>query len=239
MVAFREKKSAAARLVFIAVYALAFVAAGFGHWSQPVFIAEYIVIAALWLVLLAYFIIEVGRSGQGWRYILSCPAIPLLLISPVFLFLDWDVVWFAAIIVAYIFELRRHTAGDGFTFSFALIAFVGVVAALTMVELENDNPESEFRGPSDAIYWAFGGLLRINIGGSYNPTTEDGRWLATTVAVCGLIVASMFTARMVSWIVGTQQARAAEGDEVTALRAEVEQLKAQLATDKPSPGVAP
>jgi hypothetical protein len=247
-VSFRGKKSAIARLVFIAVYAIAFVAAGFGHWSQPVFIAEYIGTAVLWLVLMSYFVVDLTQSGQGWRYVRSCPAIPLLLISPVFLFLDWDVVWFATIIVAYIFELRRHAAGDAFTFSFALIAFVGVVAALTMVELENDNPESQFRGPSDAIYWAFGGLLRINIGGSYNPATEDGRWLATTVAICGIIAASMFTARMVSWIVGTQQTRgaagrteaaAAEGDEVTALRAEVEQLKARLATHEPSPGVAP
>lgn len=236
----RESKVAMARLVFIAFYAITFVAIGFGHWSQPVFLAEYIIVSVLWLVLLAYLIVELRRSGKGWRYIRSCPAIPILLFSPVFLFLNWDVVWFVAIITAYIFELRRHAGGDGFAFSFALIVFVGVTAALTMVELENDNPESQFRSSSDAIYWAFGGLLRLNIGGSYSPTTEDGVWLATTVAACGIIAASMFTARMVSWVVGTQQTRDAaarsgvatpeESVVVTALRAEVEALRAELQT---------
>lgn len=235
---FRENKIAVARLVFIAIYAVAFIAAGFGHWSQPVFIVEYIVVSVLWLVLFAFFIIELRRSGEGWRFAKRCPAVPLLLISPVFLFLNWDAIWFVMVIVAYIFELRRHSAGNGLAFSFALIVFVGLVAALTMVELENDNPESQFRSPSDAVYWAFGGLLDINTGRFYTPATEDGRFLATTVAICGVIAASMFTARLVSWVVGTQQSRPAterredaavgESDELKALRAEVAQLRAEL-----------
>ena len=233
---FRANKTAIARLAIIAVYSLTFVAAGFGHWSQPVFIMEYIVVSVLWLVLLAYFVIEVRRSGEGWRYAKRCPAIPLLLFSPVFLFLNWDAVWFVTIIVAYIFELRRHSAGNGFTFSFALMAFVGVVAALTMVELENDSPDSQFTSPSDAIYWALGGLLRINTGRSYTPTTEDGRFLATTVAICGIIAASMFTARLVSWVVGESRVQedgepseSADDDlraQVVALQAEVDRLTA-------------
>jgi hypothetical protein len=115
----RESKVAMARLLFIAVYAVTFAAIGFGHWSEPVFLIEYLIVSVLWLILLAYLIVELRRSGQGWRFLRSCPAIPMLLVSPVFLFLNWDVVWFVAIIVAYIFELRRHAAGDGFTFSFA------------------------------------------------------------------------------------------------------------------------
>jgi hypothetical protein len=114
---------------------------------------------------------------------------------------------------------------------------VGVLAALTMVELENDNPASEFTGPSDALYWAFGGLLRINTGRSYSATTEDGRFMVIVVTVCGVIAASMFTARLVSWIVGTGQARrpadvdlpaAAGSDEVAELRAEIQELRSQL-----------
>ena len=234
---FQANKIAIARLVFIAIYAVAFIAAGFGHWSQPVFIVEYIVVSVLWLVLLLFFIVELRRSRNPWTFAKQNPAIPLLLLSPVFLFLNWDAIWFVMVITAYIFELRRHSAGDGFTFSFALIAFVGLLAALTMVELENDNPDSQFKSPSDAVYWAFGGLLRINTGRSYTPMTDDGRFLATTVAVCGVIAASMFTARLVTWVVGERKSVAAEAperavdgdsDEVKALRAEVEQLRAEL-----------
>lgn len=238
VVSFRRNKVALARLVFIAVYAVTFIAAGFGHWSQPVFIVEYIVISVLWFVLLVFFIVELRRSGEGWRFAKQCPTVPILLISPVFLFLNWDAIWFVMIVVAYIFELRRHSAGNGFTFSFALIAFVGLVAALTMVELENDNPYSQFGSPADAIYWAFGGLLRINTGRPYTITTEDGRILATAVAVCGVIAASMFTARLVSWVVGSQQSRDAaectegaadeKSAEVKVLRAEVARLRAGM-----------
>lgn len=235
---FRANKTAIARLVFIAIYAVAFIAAGFGHWSQPVFIFEYIVVSVLWLVLLVFFIVELRRSTKPLAFAKQNPAIPLLLVSPLFLFLNWDAIWFVMVIAAYIFELRRHSAGDGFMFSFALIAFVGLLAALTMVELENDNPDSQFKTPSDAIYWAFGGLLRINTGRSYTPMTDDGRFLATTVAVCGVIAASMFTAKLVTWVVGERKAeeadepteQSADGDseEVAALRAEVAQLRADL-----------
>lgn len=232
---FRANKIAIARLVFIAVYAVAFIAAGFGHWSQPVFIIEYIIVSVLWLILLLFFVVELRRSAKPLAFAKANPAIPLLLLSPLFLFLNWDAIWFVMVIAAYIFELRRHSAGDGFTFSFALIAFVGLLAALTMVELENDDPDSQFKSPSDAIYWAFGGLLRINTGRSYTPMTDDGRFLATTVAVCGVIAASMFTARLVSWVVGertpqeTDEAPESADDlraKVTALQAEVDRLTA-------------
>lgn len=233
---FRADKTAIARLVFIAVYAVAFIAAGFGHWSRSVFVVLYIVVSVLWLVLLAFFIVELRQSTAPWAFTRRNPAIPLLLISPALLFLDWDAIWFVVVIAAYIFELRRHSAGDGFTFSFALIAFVGLLAAFTMVELENDDPKSEFRSPSDALYWAFGGLLRINTGRTYTPTTDDGRFLGIVVAVCGVIAASMFTAKLVTWVVGERKAEEVDEpsespdddlrDQVAALQLDVDRLTA-------------
>lgn len=238
----RVNTSAIARLVFIAVYVVAFIAAGFGHWSRPVFIALYVVVSALWLVLLVFFIVELRQSGTPLAFARRNPAIPLLLLSPVFLLLNWDAIWFVMVIAAYIFELRRHSAGDGFTFSFALIAFVGLLAAFTMVELEDNEPKSEFRSPTDALYWAFGGLLRINTGRSYTPTTEDGRFLGIVVAVCGVIAASMFTAKLVTWVVGERKAPDDDEppepadddlrDEVAALRIDVDRLTAAAEEDR-------
>ncbi|MEI2717810.1 MAG: hypothetical protein V9E98_12625 [Candidatus Nanopelagicales bacterium] len=82
----------------------------------------------------------------------------MLLIAPLFLILFWDPIWFIVIVVAFILELRQLTAGDGFIFSFVLIVFVGLMSALTMVELENNQQASGFHGPGDAFVWAFGGL---------------------------------------------------------------------------------
>jgi hypothetical protein len=188
----------------------------------------------LWLVLLVFFVVEMRQSTRPWTFAKQNPAVPLLLISPAFLFLDWDAVWFVLVNAAYVFELRRHSAGDGFTFSFALIAFVGLLAAFTMVELENDDPKSQFRSPSDALYWAFGGLLRINTGRSYTPLTDDGRFLGIVVAVCGVIAASMFTAKLVTWVVGERKPAEVEEapesapddlrEQVAALQVEVNRL---------------
>jgi len=206
--------------------------------------AEYFTVSALWLVLLVFYVVELRRSGGGWAWARAHPAIPMLLIAPLFLFLNWDVCWFVLVILAYILELRDHSAGDGFMFSFYLIAFVGVIAAFTMVELENDLPDSSFKGPSDALYWAFGGLLRINTGRSYSPGTEDGRTLALVISVCGVLAASMFTAKLVSWVIGDSKRRetppaekpvaTAAGDLVdtrtrlVALRADVDHLIAEI-----------
>ena len=222
--------------MFIAIYVVAFIAAGFGHWSRTVFVVLYVIVSVLWLVLLVFFIIELRQSKAPWAFTRQNPSVPLLLLSPAFLFLDWDAVWFVMVIAAYVFELRRHSAGDGFTFSFALIAFVGLLSAFTMVELEDDNPDSQFKTPSDAIYWAFGGLLRINTGRSYTPLTDDGRFLAIVVAVCGVIAASMFTAKLVTWVVGEQRAEEVDEppdstdddlrEQVAALQAEVDRLNA-------------
>ncbi len=238
----RENTIAIARLVFIAIYAVAFIAAGFGHWSRSVFLALYVVVSVLWLVLLAFYLVELRQSRTPWAFTRKNPAIPLLLISPALLFLDWDAIWFVVVIAAYVFELRRHSAGDGFTFSFALIAFVGLLAAFTMVELEDDNPDSQFRSPSDALYWAFGGLLRISTGRTYTPLTDDGRFLGIVVAVCGVIAASMFTAKLVTWVVGERKPvedddppESAPDDlreQVAALQADVDRLTAAAQEDR-------
>lgn len=40
----RANTIAIARLVFIAIYVVAFIPAGFGHWSRTVFVALYVVL---------------------------------------------------------------------------------------------------------------------------------------------------------------------------------------------------
>lgn len=230
----QANRVAVSRLVFTAGYAVAFMAAGFGHWSQPVELALWTVVSVLWLALVVFLVVGVSRRRGLWTFLRENLAVPLLLLSPVFLLLQWDAVWFLMVIAAYVVELRRIPAGDGFLFSFVLIAFVGLLAALTMVEVENDNPESGFRSPSDGLYWAFAGLLRINTDRTYTHLTVEGRHLAVTMAICGVIAASMFTARLVAWVIGERRPAEAKGggeDEgvVDELRVQVARLDGRVA----------
>ncbi len=225
-----ESWPAIGRLAFISVYCLVIIIAGFGHWGPSTVRILNAMVAVLWGLLLITWILQVrGQTGR-LRFVLRHPALPMLLIAPLFLILFWDPIWFIVIVVAFILELRQLTAGDGFIFSFVLIVFVGLMSALTMVELENNQQASGFHGPGDAFVWAFGGLLHIDTGTDFTPTTADGKFLGVVVSVCGILAASMFTAKLVAWILGDEKSSPAEGSAVTAddaeaLRTEVAELR--------------
>ena len=223
------------RLVFIALYSLAFIAAGFGQWSPTTSMLLYVLVSILWIVLLAIYIRDILLSANRRGYALHHPAIPMLLIAPLFLLLYWDAVWFILVIAAYILELRQHSAGNAFTFSVCLIVFVGVLAALAMSELENDVARSPFQSPTDSILWAFGSLLRINTGKTLNPSTADGQFLAVVVQVSAILAASLFTAKLIAWVIGSSGpiARSVIDDERGAtepdpVRAEIAELRAAI-----------
>ena len=225
-----ESWPAIARLAFISVYSLTIIIAGFGHWGPSTVRVLNAVVAVLWVLLLIMWIRQVRDQTGRFSFVLRHPALPMLLIAPLFLILFWDPVWFIVIVVAFILELRQLSAGDGFTFSFVLILFVGVMSGLTMVELENNQQSSGIHGPGDAFVWAFGGLLHIDTGTDFAPTTADGKFLGVVVSVCGILAASMFTAKLVAWILGDDKSSPDEGSALTtedaqALRAEVAELR--------------
>ena len=225
-----ESWPAIARLAFISVYCLTIITTGFGHWSLSTVRILNAIVAVLWVLLLITWILQVrGQTGR-LAFVLRHPALPMLLVAPLFLILFWDPIWFILIVVAFVLELRQLSAGDGFTFSFVLIVFVGLVSGLTMVELENNQPNSGIHGPGDAFGWAFGSLLHIDTGTDFAPTTADGKFLGVVVSVCGILAASMFTAKLVAWILGDEKTAPAEDSSLTAedaqaLRTEMAELR--------------
>lgn len=226
----RQGFRSSVRLGVIAAYSITFMVGGFFTWTGWPDVVLWTVAVALWVLLLGSYVREVRGAERRGAFIVRNLQVPLLLVAPAFMLVVWlPVAAFVLVILAYVLELRRHSAGDGFAFSFGLVLFVGVFAALSMVEIEDDEPNSSLRTPSDALYWAFGSLLRINYGRSLNPETSDGRVLATVVGVCAVLAASLFTAQVISWVVGS---RKDEKDEATTdddLRAEVAGLREEIA----------
>lgn len=249
-----------ARLAVIAAYSILFMWGGFFDWNGSTVAILWIGAAILWLVIASVFVRGLIVHERRWHYLGRHLALPLLLIAPAFLWISWwPAMSFALVVVAYILELRYHSAGDGFLFSFGLVLFVGVFAALSMVEIESEQSSATtLRTPKDAIYWAFGSLLRINYGEAYVPQTHDGKVLAAIVAICAVLGASLFTAQMVSWVVGSRAERekekaddeerleAAQGSEdaedlaaqLAAIRAELAMIRSAMGLqtpDRPSP----
>jgi hypothetical protein len=239
-----------ARLALLAAYSIVFMWGGFFDWESNTETVLWGLGAIMWIAILVIYVREIRRAEDRREYLAHNLSLPLLLVAPAFLWLMWFPLGaFITVVVAYVLELRHHSSGDGFLFSFGLVAFVGVFAGLSMVEVENDNPDSSLRSPSDALFWSFASLLKINYGKAMSPETHDGRILATVVGVCAILGASLFTAQIVSWVVGAQKdkddkeraealAEAPEGDvdgsdvaaELAGIRAELAAIRAAMAT---------
>ena len=246
------------RLGLIGVYSIVFMWGGFFDWNGWAETVLWSLAAVLWIVIAVIFVRELVRNDRRTHHVVIHPSLPILLVAPAFLWLTWQpVVAFVLVVVAYIVELRNHSAGNAFLFSFGLVLFIGLFAGLSMVEIESESSESSLRTPGDALFWAFASVLRINYGRSISPVTSDGRVLATVVGVCAVLAASLFTAQVVGWLLGSKRheaERAHEGNEgapdpsspptavsyddreaivvltneVKALRAEIAELRTQL-----------
>lgn len=212
----RKGVRSALRLGLIAGYSVVFMWGGFFDWAGWAETVLWGLGAVLLVAVAALLVREVLSRDRRLRHVAVNPSLVLLLIAPAFLWLTWmPLVAFLLVVVAYVLDLRNHSAGDGFLFSFGLVLFVGVFAGLSMVEVEYEDPESNLSAPSDAIFWAFASLLRINYGKAFSPVTDEGRILATVVGICAVLCASLFTAQVVKWLVGTK----ADAEEATAAEA--------------------
>lgn len=202
----RQGFRSAMRLGLIAVYSIVFMWGGFFDWDGWVETVLWGLAAILWIVIAVMLVRELVHTDHRVRYLVKNPSLWMLLIAPAFLWFTWaPITAFLITVVAYVLDLRHHSAGDGFLFSFGLVLFVGVFAGLSMVEVEYDAPGSTLDEPSDAIFWAFASLLRINYGRAFSPVTDEGRVLATVVGVCAVLCASLFTAQVVTWLVGERK----------------------------------
>lgn len=203
--------------------------AGYLDWNGATEDVIWALSAVLWVFILVTFVREVLASEHKRRHVAAHISLPLLLIAPAFMYIGWlPILAFVIVVVAYILELRYHSAGHGFLFSFGLVLFVGVFAALNMVEFENDEPDSSLKTPQDAFFWAFASLLRINYGRTLNPQTPDGQLLATVVGVCAVLGASLFTGAVVGWVVGARE-QEAKDEVVDDVAAQLEGVRQELA----------
>ena len=201
----RRGVRSALRLGLIAAYSVVFMCGGFFDWAGWAETILWSLGVVLWIAVATMLVRELMSRDRRLRHVAVNPSLVLLLVAPAFLWLTWmPLAAFMLVVVAYVLDLRNHSAGDGFLFSFGLVLFVGVFAGLSMVEVEYENPESNLDTPSDAIFWAFASLLRINYGKALSPVTEEGRILATVVGICAVLCASLFTAQVVKWLVGTK-----------------------------------
>jgi len=213
----------AALLGLIAIYSITFMWGGFFDWAGWTETILWSLAAVLWIVILVIYVRQVVHADHRIRFMATHLSLPLLLIAPAFLWLTWFPLGaFILVVIAYVLELRNHSAGDGFLFSFGLVIFIGLFAGLSMVEVEHADPESQLKTPADGLLWAFASVLKINYGKSITPETHEGRILATVVGICAILGASLFTATVVTWVIGKKDD--AEAADVAEEKAQADSL---------------
>jgi voltage-gated potassium channel len=106
-----------------------------------------------------------------------------------------------------------------------LLVFTGSVAILHF----ETAPESNIRGPEDALWWAVVTLTTVGYGDRF-PVTTEGRVLAALLMTAGVGLFGTLSGFVASWFLkAPAAAESPSGSEVAELRAEVERLRLELA----------
>lgn len=156
-----------------------------------------------WGLLLLDYVRGVVAAPDRRQYLRARLGMPLILIAPIFVLPDAPFWLLLFLVVGYILELRSVSAGEAFAFSFGLVMFVVAVSAVAIHLLEGGNPESEFSTWSGTTKWAIASLFQIdNVSGG--PVTDDGKTLSLVVGAAAILAATLFTAQIVTWIIGSR-----------------------------------
>lgn len=116
--------------------------------------------------------------------------------------------------------------------TFATVALISVVmiifSSIAILNLENQ-PESNIKTPSDALWWAFVTITTVGYGDKF-PVTHEGRIVAAALMTAGVGLFGTFTAYVATFFMeeGQQEERSDLQqlvEEVSLLREQVESLE--------------
>jgi len=128
--------------------------------------------------------------------------------------------------------LRATLTRHGFVYVVGLTLLVVALGAAGMLSFEpSGEVEGGFTSYWDALWWT--AMLVSTIGSAFWPATGEGRILCFLLSLYGLAVFGYITASFASFFIGRDTAPdAASAGEMTALRAEIVALRAELARNR-------
>ena len=202
----------------------------------------------LWVVLLADYLRGIRQAADRRRYLLRNLGYPVFLATG--LLIPFDNPWVVALplIVGYTLQLRSLAAGHAFGFSFGLIGFIMLTATLGMYVAEQQEEESDLRDVGSVLNWLVVTLFRIRGAQAGRPVSDEGQALAFVVGLVALVAAGLFTAQIVTWVVGGAEVKedpaadvpveppVATAQDIAALRADIAALAARLDAELPDAG---
>ena len=90
------------------------------------------------------------------------------------------------------------------TYTALLALGVLFAGALTVLEVEREDPDANIVSYSDALWWALTTMTTVGYGDRF-PVTAEGRFMAAALMLSGIAVLGVLTASIAAWFVGQFQ----------------------------------
>ncbi len=112
------------------------------------------------------------------------------------------------------------------------IGLVLLVAALAVLDAEQDADDANITNFADALWWAMTTVTTVGYGDRF-PVTITGRFVAGALMLAGIALLGVVTAWLASWLIERvtlveEESQAATRRDVLTLTAEVQALRAEL-----------
>jgi voltage-gated potassium channel len=128
--------------------------------------------------------------------------------------------------------LIEHRAQSALLAALLLTVLLLVMGSITILHVET-HPDSNIRGPADALWWSLVTLTTVGYGDRY-PVTAEGRVVAAILMLCGVGLIGILTGFLASWFLAPGERE--QEDELAELRREIREIRTLLQATRPGPG---
>jgi voltage-gated potassium channel len=196
---------------------------------------------AICVLFLADFILQFARAKNRRQYFFSWGWIDLLSSIPVVDAARWG----RLVRILRIFRILRaarlatnlviHRKAENAALVASMVALILVTFASIAILHFETAAESNIATAGDALWWAFATITTVGYGDRY-PVTAEGRLVAIVLMSAGVGLFGTFSAFLAAWFVGEGRQDSTSA-EIRALRSEIAELRATLASPRGSTGL--
>ncbi|MEF2975842.1 potassium channel family protein [Subtercola sp. YIM 133946] len=212
-------------IVFLAVYSWDVI----GNLKGAQQVTAEVIMWAVWGVFMINYIANLVLAPRRLRWffthILEFLIVALPMLRPLRL-LRLVMLW----------TVLQRTAGTAFrgkvaTYVIGSAGLLVIIAALGILDAEQNAPGADITNIGDALWWAFVTITTVGYG-DYVPVTFEGRLIAVGLMIAGIALLGVITATLASWLVDRVRAdsssQTANVEHIDALSAQIVEMQAEL-----------
>jgi voltage-gated potassium channel len=168
------------------------------HWADVV----------IWLVFVVEYMIRLTLVQERWRFVRThIPDLIVVLVPPlrgVRVLVALRLLRLLGLVSVASRLSRQSLQVRTGTYTALLALGVLFAGALTVLEVEREDPDANIVSYGDALWWALTTMTTVGYGDRF-PVTAEGRFMAAALMLSGIAVLGVLTASIAAWFVGQFQ----------------------------------